>query len=372
MDPLAIAAVVGLVFAGKRLSEKSEDSMVVYTQDSKLMPPTTRSITRRDIDLMANARDHEKDAFDLKPMNPEYGRRIGDWRIDPKATGIPSLQDKQPNTKVFPHGQPVYNLYEREYITNKMNNLQPIERIHVGPGLGYGANVAAAGGFHQFFRDLPVNVNEEKLTQLEGRDGPPAFFVPNGGPVPLGLVSHEAKDTKTIYREPIQSRAEGQGGAITKPELRPEFMKMQRTTIRQETGVRKDTLSDGPPQYKVAQPYAEGGEAAYTDKSLTRVSDDRSKPDRAGNGQRMNVRNDPVNAGGAVSQLRPETIPFPVGPVNATTGGRVQQYVDARFYKFNEKKTAMQDNPYASSHALDVAIQALDGNPVSLPPLAVV
>jgi len=368
MDPVAIAAIVGLVFAGKKLSEDA-DCIAVNPQQVK--SGTTRSITRKDVAMMENAHDHEKDAFDLLNTNPDLGRRIGDWRLQPKEA-VPSLQDRKPDTKPFPHGQPVYNLYEREYITNKMNNLQPIERLYVGPGLGYGANVAAAGGFHQFFRDLPTNINEEKLTTLEGRDGPPAFFVPNGGPVPLGLVSHEAKDTKTIYREPIQSRAEGQGGAITKPELRPEFMKMERPTIRDETGHRRDTLSSGPGQYSVYQPYAEGGEDAYTNKALTRVSDDRSKPDRAGNGQRMNVRNDPVNAGGAVSQLRPETIAFPVGPVNATTGGRVQQYVDARFYKFNEKKTAMRDNPYATSAALDVAIQALEGNPVSLPPLAVV
>jgi hypothetical protein len=365
MDPLAIAAIVGLVFAGKKLSDTEEcDSIVKYTA-----PATTRSVTRRDLDLMSNARDHEKDAFDLRNTNPDLGRRVGDWRLAPKEA-IPSLQDMKMDTRVYPNGQPVYNLYEREYITNKLNNLQPIERMNVGPGLGYGANVAAAGGFHQFFRALPTNINEEKLTSLEGRDGPPAYFVPNGGPVPLGLVSHEAKATKTAYHPPIQSRAEGQGGAVTKPEKRPEFSKTARSTIRQQTGQRKDTLSDGPGQYNVYQPYAEGGEVAYTNKSLTRSSGDRSKPDRPGNGGRMNVRNDPINVIGLMSELRAETTAFPVGPVNATTGGRVQQYVDARFYKFNERKS--HENPYSSPHSLDVAIQALEGNPVALPPLATV
>jgi hypothetical protein len=367
MDPLAIAAIVGLVFAGKKLSENN-DSIVTYTQSTSA-PTTTRSVTRRDLDLMSNARDHEKDAFDLRPTNPDLGRRVGDWRLTPKDA-VPSLQDTKMDTRTFPHGQPVYNLYEREYITNKLNNLQPIERMNVGPGLGYGSNVAAAGGFHQFFRALPTNINEEKLTTIEGRDGPPAFFVPNGGPVPLGLVSHEAKDTKTAYQPPVQSRAEGQGGAITKPEKRPEFSKTARTTIRQQTGQRKDTLSDGPGQYNVYQPYAEGGEDAYTNKALTRSSDDRCKPDRAGNGGRMNVRNDPLNVIGLMTELRPETTPFPVGPVNATTGGRVQQYVDSRFYKFNERKS--HANPYASPHSLDVAIQALHGNPVAVTPLATV
>jgi hypothetical protein len=366
MDPLAIAAIVGLVFAGKKLSE-SDDSIVKYTESCP--PATTRSITRRELDLRSNARDHAKDAFDLRNTNPDLGRRVGDWRLQPKEA-VPSLQDMKMDSRVYPHGQPVYNLYEREYITNKLNNLQPIERMNVGPGLGYGANVAAAGGFHQFFRALPTNINEEKLTTLEGRDGPPAFFVPNGGPVPLGVVSHEAKDTKTIYQPPVPSRAEGQGGAITKPEKRPEFSKTARSTIRQQTGQRKDTLSDGPGQYNVYQPYAEGGEDAYTNKEMTRSSGFRSKEDRPGNGGRMNVRNDPINVVGLMTELRAETTPFPVGPVNGTTGGRVQQYVDARFYKFNERKS--HENPYATPHSLDVAIQALEGNPIALPSLAMV
>ena len=73
MDPLALAAVVGLVFAGKRLSDGSEEKPV-----ERKPLPTTRPITRRDIDLAANARDHAKDAFDLRVMTPNLGRRIGD------------------------------------------------------------------------------------------------------------------------------------------------------------------------------------------------------------------------------------------------------------------------------------------------------
>jgi len=369
MDPLAIAAIVGLVFAGKKLSEKNPDSIVCPAPQAS-QPPTTRSITRRDLDLASNARDHEKDAFDIRNTNPQLGRRVGDWRLQPKEA-IPSLQDMKMDTRVFPHGQPVYNLYEREYITNKMNNLSPLEQPNtVGRGLGYGANVAAAGGFHQFFRALPTNINEEKLTTIEGRDGPPSYFVPNGGPIPIGVVSHVAKESKTQTHDPIQSRGEGQGGAVTKPELRPEFSKTERSTIRQQTGARVDTLSSGPGQYNVYQPYAEGGAISYTNKDITRSSGFRSQEDRPGNSGRMNVRNDPVNTVGAMSQLRAETTPFQPGPVNATTGGRVQQYVDARFYKFNERKS--NENPYSTPHSLDVAIQALEGNPVAIPPLAVV
>ena len=81
MDPLALAAVVGLVFAGKRFSERDEDS--APQQRERVVPTTTRPITRRDTDLMATPAEHSADYFDLKIMNPSLGRRVGDWRLQP-------------------------------------------------------------------------------------------------------------------------------------------------------------------------------------------------------------------------------------------------------------------------------------------------
>jgi len=360
MDPLALAAVVGLVFAGKRLSDGSGEP------EGRKPLPTTRPITRRDVDLAANARDHSKDAFDLKIMTPDLGRRIGDWRLQPKEA-VPSLQDTVPDANRFPLGQPVYDLYNRQYVTNKMNNLQPIERRRIGPGLGVGANVDAAGGFHQYFRVLPNNVNEERLTTLEGRTGPADALVKSGGAGGIGEVTHQAKDSKAWYREPAKARAQGQGGMITGAEGRPDHLKTRRTTMRDEQTTRVDTLSMGPAQYNVAQPYASGGETSYTDKSLTRVSDNRSNPDRAGNPGQMNVRNDPVNQVGAMTNLRPESKSVPVSHMN---GGRFQNYLGPEFYRFVEKKD--KANPLASNKCLDVAIQQLEKNPVALPPLSAV
>jgi hypothetical protein len=81
----------------------------------------------------------------------------------------------------------------------------------------------------------------------------------------------------------------------------------------------------------------------------------------------MNVRQDPVNQVGAASQLRSETIPFPVPHMN---GQRFQQYKNAEFYKFDEKKA--NPNPLSAPVNLDVAIQQLEKNQIALPPLAVV
>lgn len=61
------------------------------------------------------------------------------------------------------------------------NNVMPAEQLRVGPGLGVGPDVAATGGFHQFYRQLPLNVNEYKLTQLPGRLVPGSETVQGGG-----------------------------------------------------------------------------------------------------------------------------------------------------------------------------------------------
>ena len=361
MDPLALAAVVGLVFAGKRLSDQSVEKSDAAQAAAAT---TTRPLTRRDVDLMANARDHSKDYFDLKIMTPDLGRRIGDWRLQPKNE-IPSLQDRAPDAGRFPYGQPVYDLYNRQNVTNKMNNLQPIERKNVGPGLGLDPSVPSGGGFHDYFRALPNNINEERLTTLEGRPGPADPFI-KGGATTIGSISHQAKDTKAWYRAPVQNAGQGQGGALLGPESRPDFLKTRRSTIRHETGKRDDGLETGPAQYNVYQPYAEGGCGAYTDKALTRASGYRENPDRAANSGRMNVRQDPVNQGGAPTVLRSETIPFPVQPAD---GGRFQQYQKPEFDRLNEKKGNF--NPWSTNASMDIAIQQLEKNPIALPALAV-
>jgi hypothetical protein len=61
------------------------------------------------------------------------------------------------------------------------NNVLPAEQLRVGPGLGVGPEVAATGGFQQFYRQLPLNVNEYKLTQLPGRLVPGAATALSGG-----------------------------------------------------------------------------------------------------------------------------------------------------------------------------------------------
>jgi len=356
MDPLALAAVVGLVFAGKKLSDN----------DSAPPPATTKPrapLTRRQIDMMVEPATHSADYFDLKNTTPDLGRRIDDWRLRPKEA-IPNLQDITPTNSRMPYGQPVYDLYNRQYITNKQNNIAPVEQpMNVGPGLGVGPNVPAAGGFQDYFRALPINVNEEKLTTLEGRAGPRNPFVKSGGAAYIGDITHEAAQSKTAFRNPGAYGGGGAQSALVAPEGRPNFLKTKKTTIRSETGLRTDTLSDGPPQYNVAQPYA-AAKNSYTDTALTRSSGYREKYDRGANGERMNVRSDPVNQVGAGTQYRAESKPVQPGPMAITGSNQGRGTLPPEFDDpLNEFKS--NPNPRAQSDFLDIAIQQLEKNPLA-------
>lgn len=360
MDPLALAAVVGLVFAGKKLADDAPPSKPC---SSAATTKPARPLTRRDVDLMVQPAEHSADFFDLKNTTPDLGRRIGDWRIRPKDS-VPNLQDVTPTNSRFPYGQPVYDLYNREYITNKQNNVAPLEQpMNVGPGLGVGPNVLAAGGFHDYFRALPTNINEERLTTLEGRMGPRNPFVKNGGAAYIGDITHEAAQSKTAHRDPGAYGGGGAQSALVGPEGRPNYLKTKKMTIRSETGLRTDTLSDGPPQYNVYQPYA-AAKQSYTDTALTRSSGYREKFDRAANPARMNVREDPINQVGAGTQYRSESKPVQPGPMAITGSNQGRGVLPPTFDDpLNEFKS--QPNPRAQTDFLDIAIQQLEKNPIA-------
>jgi hypothetical protein len=313
--------------------------------------------------MMATPTGHSADYFDLQNTTPDLGRRVGDWRLQRKDA-VANLQDITPTNSRFPYGQPVYDLYNREYITNKMNNVSPLEAPrNVGPGLGVGPDVKAAGGFQDFFRALPVNINEEKLTTLEGRPGPSSYFVKNGGAGGIGDMTHQAVASKTAYREPGAYGGGGAQSALVGPEGRPNFLKTKKMTIRSETGMRTDTLSDGPPQYNVAQPYAQAGDA-YTDTTLSRSSGYRGKEDRPGNGGCMNVRQDPVGMVGGGTQYRAESKPVQPGPMGITGSNQGRGTLPPEFDDpLNEFKS--NPNPRAQQNFLDIAIQQLEKNPLA-------
>jgi hypothetical protein len=346
MDPFSLAAVVGLVFAGKKLSDVKEEQAV--------MPSMPDQVSK--FDLIQYKFAQQDPPLDPLNLEPNTGRGFsGGFRLPPKDIA-PSFADVVPNGSRFPFGQPVYQTDgSREPVTNKMNNVTPADKKYVGRGLGLSPDTPASGGFQQFFRILPNNMNEERLTTLSGTWGGPANpNVKNGGTT-LGAISHPAKLSKTTANyQPMQTRGQGQGGAITAPEGRPDFQKTRRTTNRQETGSRQDGLELGPGQYMVAEAY----NTAYNDPM--RWSNNRVNPDRPGNGGRMNVRADPVGAVGANTNTRLEAGALPVRPADASRGSRYlpNQYdrlnvfkgqKDPRSDRLNLANNVLKSNPFAHS-----------------------
>ena len=342
MDPFSLAAVVGLVFAGKKLSDVKEEQAV--------MPSMPDQVSK--FDLIQYKFAQQDPPLDPLNLEPNTGRGFsGGFRLPPKDIA-PSFADVVPNGSRFPFGQPVYQTDgSREPVTNKMNNVTPADKKYVGRGLGLSPDTPASGGFQQFFRILPNNMNEERLTTLSGTWGGPANPTVKNGGTTLGAISHPAKLSKTTANyQPMQTRGQGQGGAITAPEGRPDFQKTRRTTNRQETGLRKDGLEMGPGQYMIAEAYG----SAYNDPM--RWSKNRVNPDRPGNGGRMNVRADPVGAVGANTNTRLEAGALPVRPADASRGSR---YMPNQYDRLNVFKGQKDFR----SESLNLASKVLKGNP---------
>jgi len=344
MDPFALAAVVGLVFAGKKISDAKEEQRAV---EPAPVPVQTSKFDLVKYDIRENM-DH---VSDNKNTMPNTGRGFsGDFRLKPKDA-VPNLGDIVKDGKRFPYGQPVYTPdASREPVTNRMNNVTPADKVYVGKGLGLEPDVPASGGFQQFFRIYPNNINEERLTNLPGNWGGPANPVIKNGGTTLGAITHPAKLSKTSHYEPMQTRGQGQGGAIVGPEQRPDFQKTRRTTNRQETGKRTDGLEMGPSQYMVYEHYG----SAYDDP--VRWSKNRVNPDRAANPGRMNVRADPGAAVGANTQTRLEGGALPVRPADASKGYR---YLPPQYDTLN----VFKGQPDPRSDRLNLAAGVLKNNP---------
>jgi hypothetical protein len=205
-DPISLMAVAGLVFAGRNLSSKSEPP--------KDAPPTLK-----------NPEVVESNNFDA-PVEVAHKMEMA------------SFADISPQQRSG--GQEILNMRNRMYDQGRMNNLSPIEKQLVGPGLGVGAHVPAVGGFQQTFRVNPINVGEYRLTTLPGRAGP-AADVTGGRSAKVGELTHNKPET-TAYlpsRRPMMAgRAQGMSGVVP----RNEHERTKRTTNRSETGHRADGL----------------------------------------------------------------------------------------------------------------------------------
>jgi hypothetical protein len=369
-DPISLMAVAGLVYAGRTLSTKS-------------VPPPQKEVPEPPPVVKAP----------IEIQNNNFQPNIG----VPQKREMESFADISRQQRSG--GQEILNMRNRMYDQGRMNNLSPIEKQLVGPGLGVSAETPAVGGFQQMFRVNPVNVGEYRLTTLPGRTGP-AADITGGRSAVVGELTHNKPETTAFLPERLPTmagRAQGMSGVVP----RNEHERTKRTTNRSETGLRTDglgfsgakrfisaqTVSQDPTRFKSdrndeqyshynqPQPGITNFRGAYTNSAAVKVAaktneelmkygfrpeDRRGKPNRMGNAGRMNVRESALKQGGALTAVRSDTSRVD-GRMNPANGGWTQQYKQKAFHKFN----AYKGNENPNSRDLSIAQRQLQNNPLA-------
>jgi hypothetical protein len=373
-DPLSIFAIIGLAYAGRKLSEE----------------PTAKQIPKPEAVAAPELQE--------QPIHVDWQTSSLPFpHIQKEKFEQPSFAEAQTQ---FVHGEPVHDFRDRPYVSGKMNNLSPAEKELVGPGLGVGADVPAYGGYQQVFRVKPNNVGAYRLTTLPGRSGP-AFDHTGGKVAQIGELTQDRPETTAflpVRRPEVRGRAQGLDGR----QVRPSHQKTMRPTVRSENTTRTDGL-----QYAPAKKFISNGQLAQdptrnksdvncqqwqhanqaapgisnfhgayaispenavmggaSDEKLAsqgfRVDDRRGKVDRQGNAGRMNVRAGPLNQGGKLTAVRTDTTRID-GRTGAANGGWTQNYVNNQGHNFNSFKGS--SNPYSCGNGLDLAKNQLTNNP---------
>ena len=377
-DPISLAAIAGLVFAGRALSNKPEPPKEQVNQ-----PITEAPI------------QEPRTMFDDVP---EFVENEFEPRVEiPTKREMESFADIAYQQRSG--GQEILNMRNRMYDTGRMNNLSPIEKQMVGPGLGLSAETPASGGYQQMFRVNPVNVGEYRLTTLPGRSGP-AFDLTGGRSAVVGELTHNKPETTAFLPSRLPAmpgRAQGMSGLVP----RQEHEKTKRTTNRSETGHRADglgfngakrfvsaqTLPQDPTRFKSdrndtqfahyshAAPGITNFRGAYETSAAAQITtknneelmkygfrpeDRRGKANRMGNPGRMNVRESALKQGGSLTAVRSDTSRID-GRFAAPNGGWTQQYQQKPFHQFN----AYKGNENPNSRSLDIAKRQLQNNPLA-------
>ena len=371
-DPISVAAIAGLVYAGRKLSQPKETYVMIPEQ--MVNTPTVQNLE--------TVKEHPIE--NLKPVK----------------TSVDNLGVVAPQFRTS--GAEVLEMRNRMNDYNRMNNVSPVEKRLVGPGLGVDPSVPSYGGYQQLLRVNPENVGAYRLTTLPGRSGP-AQDTTGGRRGVVGTVAHNRPEKTAYLPERLPStlgRAQGMSGRTP----RGDHERTKRTTNRAQTGLRTDTLNVAPakrfisastvyqdptrnkkdgnmeqyqymnqPQpginsyahgYLSSPSVALGRNRAYTTEELQaygfRPDERRGKANRASNPGRMNVRAGALNQGGMLTSARSDTTRVD-GRVNPLAAGWTQQYTNTSFHDLNPYKGA--SNPNASQNSLSVAKRQLLNNP---------
>lgn len=360
-DPISVLAVAGLIFAGRKMSQQMspiQQKKETYTEQERVYMTKT-----------------ESPSFSvIAPQQRSTGTEMLDMR----------------------------NRFDQ----GRMNNLSPVEKTLVGPGLGVAPSVPAYGGFQQLFRVNPENVGAYRLTTLPGRSGPAQDVT--GGRQTLSAELGHNRPEKTAFMPTRLPPVPGRAAGLTGTTGREMYEKTKRTTNRSETGMRTDGLSTAPGKHIISalaiaeeptrnksdrnsteyyqhQPSINSFHGGYTIAPSSQISGEsrttgtgytveqlqkygfrpderRGKMNRQGNAGRMNVRENALNQSGALTTVRMDQSRTD-GRINGANGGWTQHYVPSKFSETNAYKG--NENPYATPSSLNIAKQQLQNNPLA-------
>jgi hypothetical protein len=354
---ISIAGILALAYMGKRMSQQPKEE---YT--------TTLNPIIEDNSEQSFSRIHNTYTGIDKPVKTEMNNTFADITPNRYPGGLPSYLSEVSNP----------------YRSGNMQNVSPIEKMMVGPGLNVDSSVPAYGGYQQMFRVRPPNVGAYKLTTLPGRSGP-AVDVSGGKQAQISTLQHKIAP-KTAFLPSRRPPVPGRAHEVTAPEKHGSYEKTMRPTIRSENTTRTDGLQYGPAKRIVSalqsasDPSRNKGDintyngrtsgpspgiadfrGGYTNSPTDlRLAVNRGNQDRAANAGRMNVS---MGTPGNLTAVRIDNTDTQ-GRVNPANGGAYQNYV----------KPLLQDgintlkgfeNPRATSQSLSVAQRVLANNPLT-------
>ena len=361
-DPISLLAIGALVYTGRKMSEPETETR---SDPTKYEPPVKPP-------LLEDIGEEEYPEFEDGPPT---------WQGKEEVSNFSVVAPQRKSS-----GAEVLNLRGR-FDAGRHNNLSPIEKQLVGPGLGLSPDMPASGGFQQLYRINPINVGSYRLTTLPGRAGHGHDTTGGRQSVP-GAIGHNRPE-KTAYLPERLPTVFGKSQGFSGRTPRQEYEKSKRVTHRATTGLRTDGLNVAParrfiPAQSVPelptrfksdnnsqlrfnnqpQPGVSNFHGAYVNApTAIRPHDKREQVNRPGNPGRMNVRESATKQGGKLTSVRMDQsrIDGRMAPAN---GGWQQDYKKSEFssstnaYKGNT-------NPYATDESLGMAKRQLAHNPLT-------
>lgn len=222
---MELAIIAGLAFIGNEISKQQS---IHKLKENVYKPPFKND------PLLSNNPANFNNNIN-QPFIKDKGSLIDQQRSLELFTGVnnsntyTSKIEQEPLFK--PERQNIFGNQNAPDITDRyrsgimMNNVSPIEKIQVGPGLNTSSDVAAKGGFHQYFRILPNNVNEYKKNSFGGRilagkgitenrsntgiqevRTAPSFYQQEQYPTMPGKSAFTAPDSNTTYTPDCTNR----------------------------------------------------------------------------------------------------------------------------------------------------------------------